>query len=293
MLVGSQKKDYENPGGGNSVGKVQKWIAVVGAVAIIGILVVDGGGIVIQFKELSEKRTISRNKCRAVAAILSSRYRCMHDVIDHYVDRVEVRKRLMKALSRESKFVSTMIVCGPRGSGKSTLVAEIFDKIPAVVKLSYNGNSEDEFANAIFGSLEILCPITMPPTSFLMAVLKEIRAQGHQLPTLVIEVDKRFYGPHLENLLLTCKRLGDDLKLVAPVVVLSSSRAAFGMHINPGDLRAKFLEVDDLSEVEARSLLFKALEKVEGSHDMKKNAVDLRSYIRNWHQTGAFAQHCK
>ena len=75
--------------------------------------------------------------------------------------------------------------------------------------------------------------------------------------------------------MLICKRLGDDLKLVAPVVVLSSSTAVFGMHISPGDLRAKFVEVDDLSEVEACSLLFKALEKVEGSHDMKKIAVDL------------------
>ena len=96
MHVGSQKKDYGNPGGGNSeegnpVGKIQKWIAVVGAVAIICILVVDGGGIVIQFKELSEKRTISCHKCRAVAAILSSRYREMYDVIDYNVDRVEIR----------------------------------------------------------------------------------------------------------------------------------------------------------------------------------------------------------
>ena len=102
------------------------------------------------------------------------------------------------------KFLPTVVICGPCGCGKSTLVAEIFDTISSVVTVSYKGCSIDEFASAIFESLELPCPDSMTPATFLKAVLKEIRNRWHQRPTVIVEVDKRFDRAHLENLLLYC-----------------------------------------------------------------------------------------
>ena len=50
---------------------------------------------------------------------------------------------------------------------------------------------------------------------------------------------------------------------MTPVIVLSSSRAAFGMNISAPELRAKYVEVNDL------------LEAVEGAYDVKKKAIDI------------------
>ena len=109
----------------------------------------------------------------------------------------------------------------------------------------------------------------MPPGNFLVMVLKEIRNMGHRRLTVVIEVDKRFDDSHLEELLLLCKRLGDDFRLMTPTVVLSSSRSAFSMNINARELRAKFVEVSDLSDEESHYSWFNALKVMEGSDDMK------------------------
>ena len=58
-------------------------------------------------------------------------------------------------------------------------------------------------------------------------------------------------------------------------MVLSSSRSAFSMNINAIELRAKFVEVSDLSDEESRYFWFNALKVMEGSDDMKKKAVDM------------------
>lgn len=254
-------------------------------VTAVGLLLVGVGGFWIQLREFVENQSISYHTRKAVRAVCESR--CEKRDTDNYVDRVELRNRLKMTLIRksdhdhsnkvkkiESRYVPTMIVCGPRGCGKSTLVAEIFGEEPAVINLSYNGISEDDFANAIFSSLQVKCPGGIRPSIFLEIVLKDVRDKEHKLPTLIVEVDKRFDGAHLEELLLICKHLGDDLKLVMPVVVLSSSRAAFGMQLCANVLRAKYVEVDDLSEDEARTFLFKALKTINATDDRKRDAVE-------------------
>ena len=266
-----------NRGGkqGGSRGKL--WIGIVGTLLA---LAPSSGELLIHVRDHLEKRKVSSHKKKAITAIVNSRQQ-KKDVC-YYVERLNLRNELMICLGKKSKseleegkYISTAVICGPRGSGKSTLAADIFDDVPSVVRVSYNGSSIDEFALALFRSLNLQCPNTMSPGNFLVMVLKEIRNMGHQRPTVVIEVDKRFDGPHLEELLLLCKRLGDDFRLMTPIVILSSSRSAFSMNINAIELRAKFVEVSDLSNEESRCFWFNALKVMEGSDDMKKKAVDM------------------
>ena len=252
------------------------------------------GGNWIQFQEFFAKRNISYYTSEAMTAIVQSR--CERIDPENYVNRAELRDRLKMTLLEEklcqksdhdqcnkvkieskleSRYVPTMIVCGPRGCGKSTIVAEIFSEEPAVIKLLYNGVCQNDLAKAIFGLLRVVCPESIEPSNFLEIVLKSVQDKGYRLPTLIIEVNTRYDSAKLEDLLLTCKHLGDDSGLVVPVVVLSSSRAAFGMHLSDDELRAEYVEVDDLSEDEARTFLFKALKTVNATDDKKKDAVDL------------------
>ena len=218
----------------------------------------------------------------AVTAMLKSFY--PGDEPPYYVERVALRKLLESNLlgkptslsnqGSKRKIILTKVVCGPRGCGKSTIVSEIFDKVPSVVRVLFDGTSQDDLANAIFTSLSVVCPAHSAPANFLECVLEKFKSQGYRLPTLIIEVDKRFGPERLENLLLTCKRLGSDLNLAIPIVILSSSRAAFGMHINAFELRAEYIEVNDLSVEESQIFLHKALENLEGTLDMKEQAID-------------------
>ena len=50
-----------------------------------------------------------------------------------------------------------------------------------------------------------------------------------------------------------------------PTVVLSSSPAAFGMHMNAMDLRAEYVDVNELSVEESRIFWHKALANLEGT----------------------------
>ena len=59
-------------------------------------------------------------------------------------------------------------------------------------------------------------------------------------PIFIVEVDKKFPSESLEELLLLMKQLGDDSKLVKPIVVLSSSRSALGLNIGIRKLAGSF-----------------------------------------------------
>lgn len=95
------------------------------------------------------------------------------------------------------------------------------------------------------------------------------------MPTFVVEVDERFDSVYLQKLLLFLKHLGDDEKLLKPVVVLSSSRAAFGLDISYNDLRASFIAIDDLTVDECRMFYRTLLKNVKGTEDEKTKAIDL------------------
>ena len=75
-------------------------------------------------------------------------------------------------------------------------------------------------------------------------------------PILVVEADQRCSASHLEHLLLLLKRWGADNKLLRPLVVLSSSRAALGLTLTTeARFRAQYFVLQDLTEAEGEQLL--------------------------------------
>ena len=235
-------------------------------------LAVATGGFRIEYIEYLQRQTMVNT---AAEALVKSRY--APTAIDYYVDRLEIRNQLKEKLNdritKGEGFLETQIVCGPRGAGKSTLVAEACHSVPSVVCVHFKGDTMNDFALALMSSLNVRCPPEMVPEVFMKSVLSRVKSNMHRKPVIVIEVDKRFSGAQLENLLLLCKELGDDTQLIIPVVVLSSSRAAFS-NISAADLRAEFVEVEDLSEEETRAFLSKVLKNVEGSDDDKEKVID-------------------
>lgn len=129
----------------------------------------------------------------------------------------------------------TVVVCGPRGSGKSAAVRDSLEGKNGVVVATYThdeGHVKQELACAITETLGLHTNKQVSHLEVVVNALKEIRSEteyaglGHP-PVLVVEVNKRFMSPKaLEELALTLKDWGHDKALVRPIVVLSTSRAA-------------------------------------------------------------------
>ena len=148
-----------------------------------------------------------------------------------YIDRTDLKLALegeLLADTEKMSYLRTRIVCGPRGSGKSTLVCEVLQKEKGVVHLRVEGGTS-EFASAVLQAVGLpYCPTGIEPTELIHTALKHAKSQkgGNKLSIFLIELDVRVEGKHLEELLLLLKSWGDDQRLVKCVIVLSSSQTA-------------------------------------------------------------------
>ena len=154
----------------------------------------------------------------------------------------------------------TVMVCGPRGSGKTAAVRESLkgEKGVVVATLAGEGQMGQKLASTITESLGLHTNKQVDHTEVVVNALKKIRSKAGYAglgrpPVLVVEVNKRFTSAKsLEELALTLKDWGHDEGLVCPIVVLSTSRAAMGLEIGMDELRAEFTCVGDLDHEEAR-----------------------------------------
>jgi hypothetical protein len=175
---------------------------------------------------------------------------------------------------------NTVIVCGPRGSGKTAAVRETLEGKKGVVVATLAGKTQlgQKLARAITESLGLPTNEQVNHTEVVVNALKEIRGELEYAglkhpPVLVVKVNERFTSPKaLEELALTLKDWGHDEALVRPIVVLSTSRAAMGLDIDMEELRAEFASVGDLDHKEAKRYIEQLCRelKLEGAND---NAV--------------------
>ena len=229
------------------------------------------------WKQIKDPGNIEGRKARAKTAIMNSTV--VAPDIPFFIHRRELISKIQEslfdvdtaALSKMGKpFIPTTIICGPRGCGKSTLINESMQKRSAVVKIFYEGENSEDFAIAVLRSLRITLPDNTDPVTFLLEVLEMLNTK----PIFVMEVDKRFGSKHLEQLLLLLKRLGDDLQLMVPIVVLSSSRSALSLELSATSLRAEFFPITDLTENECRQFLQSVMDTLKISDDEKRQAID-------------------
>ena len=189
----------------------------------------------------------------------------LHDIVNIFADKENQK---------------TVMVCGPRGSGKTAAVRETLEGKKGVVAVTLAGESplRQKLARAITEALGLPTNKQVNHAEDVVNALKEISKEPGQAgvehpPVLVVEVSERFTEPKaLEELALTLKDWGHDEALVRPIVVLSTSRAAMGLDIGMEELRAEFASVGDLDHKEAKRYIEQLCRelKLEGAND---NAV--------------------
>ena len=245
--------------------------------SLIGTAVV-GIGVYVTLKQYllqrevyNEAQSIPSYVERVTNAILDKRHANILHATSPYVAREQLRLKVKDELDKtfSDKFLRTAIVCGPRGCGKSTLIGEIFQNQKAVVPVHFRGGSADEFAIAVFGALKVSCPSNIQPLTLLVSALEEMKMQGHKMPVFVVEVDKVLQCKPRKPF-ITSEKLRHDNKLVQSVVILSSSRAAFGMKVLATELRATYITIDDLTHDESQ-VFCHAVEECEGYGSREDN----------------------
>ena len=166
---------------------------------------------------------------------------------------------LAKASSAPSR---TLVVMGPRGSGKSTLVNLTFASSANVIRIHLDTTvpfSAEEFSHNILSVLSVYPP---PPHVQARLLLEKAFKKFPEPPLLLVEADTRCGAKQLEQLLLLLKWWAGDLNAVRPVVILSASRAAFGLKLRLSELRALPFVVPDLTEAEGEKLLWTLFSKL-------------------------------
>ena len=213
-------------------------------------------------KELKEKILESTYPAKTKKLSLYIRRGGLPDVVDIFAAKEKQK---------------TVMVCGPRGSGKTAAVRETLEGKKGVVVVTLGGESQlgQELACAITKSLGLHTNKQVDHTEVVVNALKEIRREPEYAglkhpPVLVVKVNERFTKPKaLEELAFTLKDWGHDEALVRPIVVLSTSRAAMGLDIAMDEVRAEFASVGDLDPEEAKWYIEKLCTelKLEGAND--------------------------
>ena len=191
----------------------------------------------------------------------------------------------------ESETIQTLIVSGPRGCGKSTLVQQVLQDKARVVAVAVDESGVEGFEMSIVGALIASSHITehIPHTTLVTSALTKLQNERGEMPTIIMEVNERCTGDQLEKILLFLKYLGDDQHLV---VVLSSSRTALELLIGIDKLQAKYRMVDDLTVEEAREFLIQLLSRHKISQeDVVVNAM-LGTRLLDLHNFLAECKNC-
>ena len=105
-------------------------------------------------------------------------------------------------------------------------------------------------------STSVSIPQGTMASSVLTGALKRVATlSGQQLLIIVLEIDVKFSGPQLQQLLVQLKSWGSDSKLAQFIIVLSSAYTALGLTTSIGELRSQFVPVADLNDAEVEEFL--------------------------------------
>ena len=184
----------------------------------------------------------------------------------------------MEAMLYDPEYIKTIVVTGPRGSGKSTLVQHCLAGKGGVVRIVLNTRSSfsvEKFAEKVMKTVGVAYAQSgTDVTALLSLALQGLRKSQEELPIFVIETDHRCTPGELRSLLLLMKQYGSDKKLIRPIVVLSSSTSAFGLSISPMELRSRYFHVDDLTDEQCLEYLESRLSRmIKGDEQEISNFV--------------------
>ena len=171
------------------------------------------------------------------------------------VHREGLEEALFKKIVRPNRVFRTVLVVGPRGSGKSTLTHMTLKNTAKVITVSLNTHesfSAEKFAQAILDVLDVPPPETQINTAknSVEKALATCQKDDSRVPIIHVEADFRCDSNQLQDMLLLLKNWGQDKQLVRAVVTLSSSRAALGLTIAMEELRTDLFDLEDYTDEE-------------------------------------------
>jgi hypothetical protein len=196
-----------------------------------------------------------------------------------YVQRQKLKESLEKdgldmQIFTRGQYYPTLLVCGPRGAGKSTIVAEILQgKKPVIHVTLSEDKSVDELVSEIMYRMGIrVLPPGVTNKGILESVFNELQKEGN-VPILLIEVNAQYSSSALQELLVKLKTWGNDKRYIQSVVVLSSSRAALTLSIGLDELRVRCLFVPDLNKLEVNNFVKQMLNEYKSDAQLTKEEV--------------------
>ena len=215
------------------------------------------------------------NVQKVMKAIIVSKLRMPR--VAGYIERNQEMKAFKRKLYN-SEDLKTIVVTGPRGSGKSTLVKYCLAGKGGVVRIVLNTQSsfsEEKFAENVMDTIGVSYAQSGTNVKALLSLsLRRLRKSQEELPIFVIEADERCTPGQLRSLLILMKHYGADEGLIRPIVVLSSSTSAFGLNIGLMELRSRCFHVDDLTDEQCLEYLESRLSSmIEGDEQEISNFV--------------------
>jgi hypothetical protein len=176
----------------------------------------------------------------------------------HIVPRDEYAAQINNFLSRNVELSpGYMVVAGPRGCGKSTLVLDALEGRKGVIVERFGSESD---TRAMFSTLLRSVQASYDGISterdvqrlFLDVQRKHFADDPTWRPTIVAEIDRGMKDDVIVEVSKAMKRLGADLGAAHVILVLSDANAAFALPDDPA--RQEILWVEDLNEREAHAL---------------------------------------
>lgn len=192
---------------------------------------------------------------RAAQAILDSRC-TVHTPSTEIIDRSPAAAAVTEYLDATvGNPAAYLVVEGPRGCGKSTLVERAASGRDGVICVTFNGPCNVfETIGARLGVNDLTVRNEHALTDVIMKAV-ELREPYDPLwrPTILAEVERGATDEDVSTVARALKRLCVDCRAAHVVILLSEANAAFALPSDP--YRQRFLWVEDFSEDEAHAYL--------------------------------------
>ena len=140
-----------------------------------------------------------------------------------------------------SSYEPSIMVCGPRGVGKSTIMQKAFEDKKGVIHVQPDPVTVDNFYAAILG-FAMLKESSINKRKLVLEALKEIEGRK---PTLVVEINEKCGADHLMALLVELKKVVSESRLANYFIVVSTSRASLLVPMSMDELRVQPMFIKD------------------------------------------------
>lgn len=170
----------------------------------------------------------------------------------------------MNTFVRSSKIFhtnSTVLVHGPRGVGKTTVMEHALQGIEGVVHIQPNPFTVENFYESILEVFDIKTH-DLSKAKLVMNALKMIQDRDGNKPTIVVDVNETVDEKQLMPILIELKKIGADSNLASTFVVVSTCRAALFLPVTLHELRVSVSCIHDPPKMAVVTFLNERLSEV-------------------------------